>query len=161
MFLKGILFLNFLFLKNVVRGRETRQGCFRIVLHLSRKACLARQGAPLRGLVRFQIRTERFIGRQLGFLRLAVSSARNTRLEHAASAGSSNKRPQLPSWGPFLLSDNRRSTTILALRCRQGAIDPSVGGLFDALRTCKDQKSGSEQSRMERSLSSPESKKQL
>jgi hypothetical protein len=32
------------------------------------------------------------------------------------------------------LSDNLRSTTILALRCRQGAIlRPSVGGLFDAL----------------------------
>jgi len=41
------------------------------------------------------------MGRRLGFLRLAVSSARNTRLEHAPSIGSSNKRPQLPSWGRF------------------------------------------------------------
>jgi hypothetical protein len=34
-------------------------------------------------------------------LRLAVSSARNTRLEHAPSIGSSNKRPQPPRLGPF------------------------------------------------------------
>ena len=42
------------------------------------------------------------MGRRLGFLRLAVSSARNARLEHAPSIGSSNKRPQPPGWGRFL-----------------------------------------------------------
>jgi len=49
------------------------------------------------------------MGRQLGFLRLAVSSARNTRLgTKPPSIGSSVRRPQpVPRvLGPFLLSHN-------------------------------------------------------
>jgi len=46
---------------------------------------------------------ERFTGRQLGvdcaWRRRAQG---NTRLEHAPSVGSSNKRPQPPGWGRFL-----------------------------------------------------------
>jgi hypothetical protein len=68
---------------------------------------------------------ERFMGRQLGFDCAWRRRAQgNTRLEHAPSVGSSNKR-----LGPFLLSDNRHFWSSML----SGATDPSVGGLFDAL----------------------------
>jgi hypothetical protein len=75
----------------------------RICMVLSRRprGSLEDLGSTKPAWPRFQIRTERFMGRQLGFLRLATLSAREHLAGTRPSVGSSNKRPQLPSWGRF------------------------------------------------------------
>jgi hypothetical protein len=58
----------------------------------------------------------------------------NTRLEHAPSIGSSNKRPQLPRLGLFLLSqDLGGQLPFWHFDAVRRPSTPSVGGLFNAL----------------------------
>src|SRR5450631_2436795 len=94
------------------------------------------QKEPASRLARFQIRTERFTGRQLGFLTLGgVERKRNTRLEPTPPpSGSSNKRPQLPSWGRFFLV-----TTFDAVRGPTSRMVTSVGKQAPKTKTAPDE----------------------
>src|SRR5450631_4495502 len=94
------------------------------------------QKEPASRLARFQIRTERFTGRQLGFLTLGgVERKRNTRLEPTPPpSGSSNKRPQLPGWGRFFLV-----TTFDAVRGPTSRMVTSVGKQAPKTKTAPDE----------------------